>query len=263
MTPQTARQASQPEWLYQWERFTDDEAFLFWDWLQPRTLEDFRGKRVLDAGCGPGHHIRLVAPVAASVVGLDLNTAALARGGLAGLENVTVVDGDLARWSADEPFDVVYSIGVIDHTDDPDASMAHLASLLAPGGLLAVWVWSREGNTLMAKVVEPLRARLLRRRSRRFVERLARVLTAVLYPVVHTVYRLPLRGLPYHAYFENFRRLSFDRNALNVFDKLNAPYTEFITEERARSWFPADQFEDVTVTPYRGVSWCASARKRA
>ena len=34
--------------------------------------------RLLDAGCGGGHHMRLVAPLAAEVVGVDLNCAALA-----------------------------------------------------------------------------------------------------------------------------------------------------------------------------------------
>ncbi|MFD0743501.1 class I SAM-dependent methyltransferase [Phytohabitans flavus] len=260
--PAAVAQEKQPEWLYQWERFRDTDEFLFWDWVQPRTLADFEGKRVLDAGCGPGHHVRIVAPVAAEVVGLDLNAHELARGNLAHLPNVSVHEGDLARWTPDEPFDVVYSIGTIDHTDDPDASMAHLASLLRPGGLLIAWVWSREGNTFMAAVVEPLRRLLLRRRGRRTVERLARILTAMLYPVVHTVYRLPLRFLPYHDYFANFRRLTFDRNALNVFDKLNAPYTELISNERARAWFPEAEFEDVRVVPYKGISWCVSGRKR-
>jgi SAM-dependent methyltransferase len=254
-------QAKQPEWHYQWDRFTDQEDFLFFDWIQPRTIDDFRGQRVLDAGCGPGHHIRIVAPVARQVVGLDLNAHELARKALAEFDNVEIVESDLARWQPDEPFDVVYSIGVIDHTDDPDASMAHLAELVRPGGLLAVWVWSEEGNAFMQKVVEPLRAKLLRRRSRKLVEKLARLLTALLYPLVYTIYLLPLRRLPYYEYFQNFRRLSFDRNALNVFDKLNAPYTEFISRERAARWF--DGFDDVQLTHYRGVSWCASGRRPA
>jgi SAM-dependent methyltransferase len=254
-----AVQAKQPEWHYQWANFSDQEDFLFFDWIQPRTIDDFRDKRVLDAGCGPGHHIRIVAPAAREVVGLDLNAHDLARQSLAEFDNVEIVEDDLARWTPDDPFDVVYSIGVIDHTDDPDASMRHLADLVRPGGILAVWVWSQEGNAFMQKVVEPLRARLLRNRSRRMVNRLARVLTALLYPVVHSIYRLPVSGLPYYEYFQNFRKLSFDRNALNVFDKLNAPYTEFISKERARRWF-AD-FDDVHLTHYRGVSWCASGRK--
>lgn len=256
-------QQKQPEWLYQWERFQDTEAFLFFDWIQPRALDDFRGKTVLDAGCGPGHHMRLVAPVAQQVTGLDLNTADLARQLLADLPNTRLVEGDIVHYQPDEPFDIVYSIGVIDHTDSPDASFASLHRLTRPGGLTMVWVWSQEGNALMSNGIEPMRAALLKNRGRATVEGVARFLTAVLYPIVYSVYQLPLAFLPYYDYFANFRKLSFDRNALNVFDKLNAPYTEFISRERIERWFNPRDYEDVSITYYKGVSWCASGRKRA
>ncbi len=256
-------QQKQPEWLYQWEHFRDQEAFLFFDWIQPRTIEDFRDKEVLDAGCGPGHHMRLVAEAAKHVTGMDLNTADLARTLLKDIPNVSLVEDDIAKHSARDAYDVIYSIGVVDHTDDPDATVRNLTAMTRPGGLLAVWVWSQEGNAFMWRVVEPLRRLFLRNRSRAFVEGVARFLTALLYPIVYTIYLLPLNFLPYYEYFQNFRKLSFDRNALNVFDKLNAPYTEFISRERAERWFSRDQFDDVHITFYRGVSWCASGRKRA
>ncbi|NDJ61266.1 MAG: class I SAM-dependent methyltransferase [Chloroflexi bacterium] len=256
-------QQKQQEWLYQWERFADQETFLFLDWIQPRTLDDFRGKRVLDAGCGPGHHMRLIAPVAEHITGMDLNTAALARTTLADLPNVTLIEDDIARHRPAQPFDVVYSIGVVDHTDAPDETFENLKNMTAAGGLVIVWVWSHEGNGLMWGLIEPLRKLLLSQANRTLVEWLARLLTFVLYPIVHTLYRLPATMLPYYAYFQNFRKLSFERNALNVFDKLNAPYTEFISRERIERWFNARDFEDVSITFYRGVSWCASGRKRS
>jgi SAM-dependent methyltransferase len=254
-------QPKQPEWLYQWEHFRDDETFLFLDWIQPRTLEDFRGKDVLDAGCGPGHHMRIVAPLAAHVTGIDLNTVELARAQLADLPNCTLIEGDIARHDAQEAFDVVYSIGVVDHTAKPDETFANLKQMTRPGGLTIVWVWSSEGNLIMRGVVEPLRRLVLKRRSRATIERLARLITACLYPSVHTVYRLPLPFLPYYDYFLNFRKLSFDRNALNVFDKLNAPYTEFISRARIERWFNPHDYDDVRITFYKGVSWCASGRR--
>jgi len=257
-----AVQEKQPEWLYQWERFKDTEAFLFWDWIYPRTVEDFRGKRVLDAGCGPGHHMRLVADVAQEVVGMDLNTAELAKQLLANVPNASFIEDDLALHNAPDAYDVVYSIGVIDHTDSPDASFENLKNMTAPGGLTMVWVWSHEGNGMMINLIEPLRAALLKDRSRAQIDQLAHFLTAVLYPIVHTIYRLPLTFLPYYDYFRNFRKLSFHRNALNVFDKLNAPYTEFITRERIERWFNPRDYEDVSITFYKGVSWAANGRKR-
>jgi hypothetical protein len=92
---------------------------------------------------------------------------------------------------------------------------------------------------------------------------LSRAVTAALYPPVHSVYRLPAKFLPYYEYFENFRKLSFQRNTLDVFDKLNAPQVQFITRARVESWFPADRFQDVHVSAYKGVSWRASGTLRA
>lgn len=263
MTVSAKMQDKQPEWLYQWERFKDDQAFLFWDWIWPRTQADFEGARVLDAGCGPGHHMRLVAQYADHVVGLDLNTAELARQTLADLDNVELVEGDIVLHEPEEKFDVVYSIGVIDHTDSPDASFESLKRMTKPGGLTMVWVWSEEGNALMQNLVEPMRRTFLKDRSRNTVEGVARFLTATMYPAVYSVYMLPLPFLPYYDYFRNFRKLSFERNTLNTFDKLNAPYTEFISYERARRWFNDQDYEDISITQYKGVSWRASGRKRA
>lgn len=255
-------QRVQAEWAYQWTHFEDDEPALFAAWIEPWRLEDFRGKRVLDAGCGPGHHIRLVAPVAAQVTGVDLNTDEVARERLSGLDNVRIESGDIATYRSDAPYDVVYCIGVIHHTDDPDATFRNLTRLCEAGGRLIVWCYSAEGNWLVDKVVEPLRKLLLRNAPRGLVSALATFLTAILYLLAHTLYRLPLPWLPYHAYLANFRRLAFHRNVLNVFDKLNAPQTEFITRERVEAWFDPAQFEDVSIHPFQGVSWRASGSLR-
>ena len=73
------------------------------------------------------------------------------RAGLSALPNVRIQQGDLARVTQGElggPFDVVYSIGVLQHTHDPDRSFANLVGLLHPGGKLVVWVYSQEGNAV-------------------------------------------------------------------------------------------------------------------
>ena len=256
-------QPKQYEWQYQWENFDETEEHYWRMWIQPRTIDDFVGKRVLDAGCGQGQDVRRVAAVAEHVVGIDLNAAHVARERTADLQNVEILEGDIATYDPDEPFDAIYCLGVIDHTDDPDATFANFDRITKPGGLIIVWVWSAEGNRLAQWCIEPIRARFLAKRSRKFVAELARVLTAVLCVPVYTVYRLPLPWLPYYRYFENWRRIPFERNRLNVFDKMNAPYTEFISRERLNRWFDARRFEDVQMVNYLGVSWAASGRKRA
>jgi SAM-dependent methyltransferase len=157
----------------------------------------------------------------------------------------------------------VFSIGVVHHTDDPDATVANLARHVRPGGRLILWVYADEGNFLVKNVVEPARKALLAGIERRRLLTLSKAITAAIYPPVHTVYRLPVRFLPYYEYFENFRKLSFDRNTLNVFDKLNAPQVQFITRARAEGWLRPAEFTDVHVSAYKGVSWRVSGTRKS
>ncbi len=246
-------------WAWQWSHLEDDSEMLFREWIEPNRLEDFRGKAVLDAGCGGGQHLRLVAPHAAEAVGVDLSCAELAAERCRDLANVSTVAGDVAEIDLGRRFDVVYSIGVLHHTDDPQRSFENLARHVAPGGRLIVWVYSHEGNFWNRALVEPAK-QLYGRWPRGLLLALAWVLTALLWLPIQTVYRLPLRGLPYWEYFANFRRLPFRRNVLNVFDKLNAPQTHFLRREDVESWF-AEGFRDVHVSPYVGVSWRASGTR--
>ncbi len=248
-------QVKQKEWLEQWQRFEDQERWLFEDWMYPATLEDMRDRRVLDAGCGGGQHTSFVAPYAREVVGVDLNAVSVAQERCKHLPNARFVEGDLAQVQFSEPFDVVYCIGVIHHTDDPDKTFKNLAKLTKPGGKTIVWCYSYEGNFLNRTLVEGAKKLFVHRLSTSAKQWLSKMLTALVYLPVYTIYLLPLRFLPYYEYFQNFRKLSFTRNDLNVFDKLNAPQTHFITREQITRWFSTNGYKDVTITPYKGVSW--------
>lgn len=244
-------------WAYQWSTLEDTSEMLFREWIRPVPIEAFRGKQVLDAGCGGGQHMRFVAPYAAEVLGVDLSCAEIAAERCAGFDNIHVQAADVTSMDLGRRFDIVYSIGVLHHTDDPRAAFENLARHVKVGGRLIVWVYSHEGNFLNRAVVEPLKRHLTGRWPRPVLLALARVLTALLYVPVYTVYRLPLRFLPYYEYFGNFRRLSFERNLLNVFDKLNAPQTVFLERREVESWF-ANGFLDVSIRSYMGVSWSAT-----
>ncbi len=254
-------QPRQEEWAYQWARLEDREEWLFREWISPNRPEDFAGKTILDAGCGPGHHARLAARTAKRVVAMDLNAAAIAREKLADLRNVEVLDGDIATWDSGERFDVVYSVGVVHHTADPDRTVAHLRELLKPGGRLILWVYALEGNALNKWLLEPAKSAVIGRLPRPIVMALSHALTAALYPIVYSLYLLPLRGLPFYEYFGNFRKLTYKRNQANVFDKLNAPTTHFISREQGARWL--NGLADVHQSQYVGVSWRLSGTKPA
>lgn len=255
-------QEKQSAWAWQWHRYHDDQQWLFFEWIAPCTLETFRGKDVLDCGCGGGQHIAIVADTARSVTGVDLNALESARINLRDKKNVTLIEDDIATMQLGKTFDVVYSIGVLHHTDDPDAAFRNMTKHCRPGGKVIVWVYSSEGNALNRWIVEPAKTLLIRHLPRSVVAGLAHLLTILVSIPVWTLYLLPLPALPYYQYFQNWRRLSYRRNHLNVFDKLNAPQTQFITRERIGQWFSPAIFTDVHISGYKGVSWRGSGTLR-
>ncbi len=245
--------------------FENTDEFLLRDWMLPVRLEDLAGKAVLECGCGGGGHTQILARYAETVTAVDLNTSEIARTRCKDNGNVSFVEADLGTMELGRQFDVVVCIGVIHHTDDPDRTFETLYRHCRPGGMVVIWTYSAEGNAMVRFGVEPVRKLLLSRLSRRALVLLSQAVTALLYPIVHTIYRIPgLSFLPYYQYFANFRRMSFHRNMLNVFDKLNAPQTHFTTLEKTRQWMSADRFVpgSVSVLPYVGVSYSLVGTKQ-
>ena len=100
------------------------------------------GMHVLDAGCGTGEALTwLHEPVApnGTVVGVDLSAAHLeaARGRLP--PGVTILQADLLGAPLPvQSFDFIWCVNTIHHLRDPLQGINRLASLLRPGGRIAL-----------------------------------------------------------------------------------------------------------------------------
>jgi SAM-dependent methyltransferase len=126
-------------WILTRNGFSDGEALAAY-------LADRR--RILDAGCGNGRVTALLqryAPESSEIIGVDLSSADVARENLTGLPNVSVHEGNLlGDLSELGEFDFIYCQEVLHHTGDPEGGLRNLASLLAPGGELAIYVYRRK-----------------------------------------------------------------------------------------------------------------------
>jgi SAM-dependent methyltransferase len=134
----------------QWNRYRiirDDEDRATFSGRTRLSGADLDGRLILDAGCGMGRYLRVAAAGPnRQIIGVDLSRAVnAARELTANLPGVSVVRADLLRLPfLAETFDIIYSLGVLDHTPDPRHAVHELARLLKPGGTLVVWVYERE-----------------------------------------------------------------------------------------------------------------------
>src|SRR5262249_39691268 len=126
------------------ERQAERDIFLEYTRTVP---SEFRGRLVLDAGCGNGRYAKLANDWGARVVAIDISAAgAAASKTLADRRDVAVVQADFFKLPfRDAIFDIVYSVGVLHHTPDARGAFRQLQGLVKPGGFFSIFMHG-QGN---------------------------------------------------------------------------------------------------------------------
>ena len=99
------------------------------------------GKSVLDIASGEGYGSALLARVARSVTGVDVDQAAVAHANAqyAGRENLRFLHGSAAAIPLpDQSVEVVTSFETIEHHDQHEEMVSEIKRVLQPGGLLII-----------------------------------------------------------------------------------------------------------------------------
>jgi 2-polyprenyl-3-methyl-5-hydroxy-6-metoxy-1,4-benzoquinol methylase len=114
-------------------------------------FERWAGKRVLEVGCGIGTDSINFARAGAVLTAVDLSGESLRvaeqRAEVMGVgERIRFVQAnaeELTSVLSVEPYDLVYSFGVVHHTPHPDLALREMRALTAPGGTLKLMVYHR------------------------------------------------------------------------------------------------------------------------
>ena len=98
-------------------------------------------RRVADLGCGPGNSTALLRArwPDAEIDGIDVSPEMLRDARKAGVD-ARFIEADLASWTPDAPYDVIYSNAALQWLGEHETLLPRLRSYLAPGGVLAVQV---------------------------------------------------------------------------------------------------------------------------
>jgi SAM-dependent methyltransferase len=135
-----------------------------WRWCYRSVLASVHGvipsgqeqPRILDAGCGTGVSTDYLCHLnpGADVVGVDISDGALAvarerlerSGARQEVRSLRQQQRSLLDLGDEASFDYINSVGVLHHLREPEAGLSSLAGLLAPEGLLHLFLYADAGR---------------------------------------------------------------------------------------------------------------------
>jgi len=195
------------------------------------TPDFVAGKLALDAGVGAGRYTDVMSRWGADVVGVDLSYAVeAAQRNFRERPNVWIAQADIdALPFQPGTFDIVFSIGVLHHTPDSRAYFHKLATLLKPGGVIAIWVYPKHGDYLIRQRWIPFTNKIPKRWfydwCRWFVPWAQSRLDRPLVGAIRRAFPFPTHGL------------GVDYDILDTFDGYSPRYHDTLSPEEVEGWF--------------------------
>jgi len=228
----------------QWNKYEvahDDEDRATFQAKTGFSLDELRGLRVLDAGCGGGRYSKIAGEAGAIVVGADHSTAVEKAARLcAGLEQVHFLQGDLKKLPLEPAsFDRAFSIGVMHHDVNTKAVFDAVAKMVKPGGKLSAWLYRR--NQWWQEMIN----NALRRRTVRMpAERLERWCRAGAW-----LGGLPVVGKTLNKVVNFSNHPAWENRVCDTFDWYAPEYQHHHTVEELCDWFRAAGYDELVVLP--------------
>jgi SAM-dependent methyltransferase len=140
---------------------------------------DLSGKHVLECGCGAGRFTEILLDLGAYVTSVDLSDAVEAnQGNCPQGDRHRIAQADIAELPfAPGQFDVVFCLGVLQHTPNPEATIQQLKEHVKPGGTLIIdqYTHSLSWYTKIAPLVRHALKRLPPHEAIRWTEKMVDV----------------------------------------------------------------------------------------
>jgi SAM-dependent methyltransferase len=256
MSSGTDRLGSPDRFGYEWNEYSElrpeyEEQFRRWTVVIPEA--DWAGKRFLEVGCGMGrnsHWPMTYGAASGASIDVDDRSLASARRTLERWPSVEVRKQSAYDIAFDDPFDIVFSIGVIHHLAEPERALRRMKEAAKPGGRVMIWVYGYENNEWIVRWFDPLRKLLFARMPIGVTHFFSTVLTAILWLLL----RLGLNRL---EYFRLIRGFTFRHLRSIVFDQMLPRIANYWRRDEVESLMRKAGLTEIRVEPVNNMSWSA------
>jgi SAM-dependent methyltransferase len=205
------------------------------------TPELFRGKRVLDVGCGMGRFSDVASRWGATVVGIDLSRAVdAAQRNIGSRDNVHIAQANIFELPFREgTFDFIFSIGVLHHTPNTKMAFDNLPKLLRHDGRIAIWLYRYDAFQWRF-------SDLYRRFTPKLPKRMLHALSHAAVPLYY-VYKVPIAGPFLHWILPVSTHPKAEWRVLDTFDWYSPQYQWKHSYEEVFPWFEEQGLKDIRV----------------
>jgi len=250
---------SQDRFGYEWEKFNKiipEHEFQFLKWIFPLKKEDFKGKKILDGGCGIGRNSYWPLVYGAKEVvafDYDKRTVKVAQRNLSKFKNAKIVFNSLYDINFENKFDIAFSIGVIHHLADPHKAVSNLSKSLKKNGTLLIWVYGYEGNEWIVRYINPIR-KITSRLPVKLTNAVAYVFSVPLYIYIKLFE-------PDHKYLRQLSRFRFWHTHSIVFDQLLPKIANYWKKEEVLALLEGKGLKDIKIYRVNDNSWTVIGKK--
>ena len=105
------------------------------------SFKKYRGKDVLEIGCGIGTDAESFTQAGANYTGIDISAESVIIAQKR-LPTANISVANIETWCSDKKYDLIYSWGVLHHTPNIHSALANIRKMLRPGGEIKMMVYS-------------------------------------------------------------------------------------------------------------------------
>lgn len=207
----------------------------------------YNEKSVIDVGSGHGIMTSKIAAISKLAVGVELSKA-VENGYKKNQEaNAWYIQADLQYLPfASNSFDVLYSSGVIHHTNDTEHSLSLIEPVLKAAGKLCLWLYHPQKSKVHHFILW----------LRGFTKRLPLKIAFVFLMIFVFPFTFLLKKI------KNKRKLSYREEIIDLLDQFTPEFRFEITHEQAIGWLNNRKYDDITISTQNQFGFSITGKKK-